>query len=116
MKEIKNFDKLWVEYVSLLLLLLGLFLGLALRTPAYSYISIILLGFLFGRFYYSRRFKEPILPFILMMVAFALGYVIANYGMQRIVLLFLFGVSFILSYYLHFYKIFTIFKSKDFLK
>ena len=116
MKEIKDFDKLWVEYVVLLFLLIGLFLGLAMRTPAYSYASIILLGFLFGRFYYSRRFKEPILPFILMIVAFGMGYLIANFGMQRIVLLALFILSFGISYYLHLKKIFTIFKSNDFLK
>lgn len=116
MKEIKNFDKLWAEYAVLLFLLVGLFLGLSMRTPAFSYVSIILIGFLFGRFYYSRRFSEPILPFILMIVAFALGYLIANFGVQRFMILVLFILSFGISYFLHVQKIFTIFKSKDFLK
>ncbi|HIG93892.1 TPA: hypothetical protein HA234_06875 [Candidatus Woesearchaeota archaeon] len=106
----------WAELLMLVLIALGFVLSVLLQNASFSYTTILLAGFLAGRIYYLKRFTEPILPFILMIVGFLVGYLIGNFWVSRIwiVILFMLGLGF--SYYLHLKKIIVIFKSENFFK
>lgn len=106
----------WVEAFTLFLLVLGFLISMLLRSDMLSYVAISLSGALAGRAFYTRRFSEPILPFVLMVVGFLLGYVLGSFWTSRLLTIVLFGVGFGLSYFLHMKKIIGIFKSKQFIK
>ncbi len=106
----------WTEVLTLFFMILGFIISVLLQNAVLSYLSIILAGLLAGRIYYIKRFKAPILPFILMIVGFLLGYLISSFRISRIATLILFSLGFGVSYYLHLKKILVIFKSKDFIK
>ncbi len=111
-----KWDEDWAEVVTLFFAVLGFILSVVLQSAVFSYISIILAGFLAGRSFYIRRFKEPILPFVLMILGFLVGYLAGSFWVSRLWLLIIFALSFWVSYYLHLKKIFVIFKSERFIK
>ncbi len=106
----------WPELTALFFLAVGFIIAVLLQSPKFSYVSIILCGFLAGRIYYLKRFKEPVFPFVLIIMGFLLGYLIGTFWVNRVLSLFLFLLSFFVSYYLHLKKILVIFKSERFLK
>ena len=106
----------WAEVFTLAFIALGFILALLLRSPALSYLSVFIAGFLAARTYYLKRFKEPILPFILIIVGFLVGYLIGSVWVLRFWVLFFFGVGFALSYYLHLKQILVSFKSENYIK
>ena len=106
----------WAEAFTLIFVVLGFFLGVILVNPAFSYFSIFLAGGLTGRIFYMKRFKEPILPFVLIILGFLFGYLVGSVWASRFWILVLFAVGFGTSYYLHLKKILVIFKSENFIK
>jgi len=106
----------WAETLAMILVLIGFFVSLLLTSAVLVYIIVILAGFLAGRILYIKRFKEPIFPFILMVVGFLFGYVLGSFGASRswTVVFFLLGI--VVSYYLHMKKILVIFKKEEFIK
>ncbi len=114
--KIPPLDKNWAETLTVLFIVLGFILALTLQNALLNYITISIGGILAGRLYYLKKYKEPILPFILLILGFLLGYLIASFWSSRLVAFLLFFLSFYLSYYLHREKIITIFKSENFLK
>jgi len=106
----------WAEVVALLFLVLGFFISALLHNPTFSYIIVFLCSFLAGRVFYMKRFSEPILPFVLIILGFLLGYLIGSFWVSRFWILVFFAIGFISSYYLHLKKILVIFKSKDWIK
>jgi len=106
----------WVEVLSAFFVVLGFILSILLQSPGFSYITIILSGLMAGRVYYTKRYKEPILPSILIIAGFLVGYLIGSIWISRFWVLVFFLAAFYLSYYLHLKKILVIFKSEDFLK
>ena len=106
----------WAEVLAFGFLVLGVVISILLQNPLFTYITIILAGFLSGRIYYTIRYKEPILPFLLVIFGFLLGYLIGSFWTSRLLVLLFFLASFYGSYYLHREKILVIFKSEDFLK
>jgi hypothetical protein len=111
-----NWLEEWAEMSGLFFMVLGFILSILLMIPVLSYISIMIAGFLAGRIYYIKRFSQPILPFIIMICGFLLGYLIGGFWVSRFWILILFGVTFGASYYLHLKKILVIFKSRNFVK
>lgn len=109
-------EEQWAEALALLFLVLGFFLAVALQSPLFSYVTIFLSGLMAGRVYYIRRYKEPIFPFVLIILGFLLGYFIGGFWVERVVVLVLFAVSAVLSYQLHLKKVITIFKNEGFVK
>lgn len=109
-------EERWAELLALVFIVLGFVLSLALRQAIFSYISVLLAGFMSGRIFYIKHYTEPIFPFILLILGFLLGYLLGSFWASRIIILILFVVSFVLSYYLHLKKIITIFKSQQFIK
>lgn len=116
MRSEKIWEEYWVEALAIFFLVVGLLLAITLHKPFFSYLTILLSGSLAGRIFYQKRFKEPILPFILIILGFLIGYLLGSFWTSRFLSLFLFTVGFILSYYLHQKSIFVIFKSRSFFK
>ena len=109
-------EESWAEALLLFFLVVGLLISLGMRLAIFSYISVSLSGALAARIYYQRRYREPILPFILIIIGFLLGYLVGGFGANRFLLILYFVLGFALSYYLHLRKIFVIFKSDGFIK
>jgi len=112
----RKLEETWVETLTVILLLVGFVISVFLTNATLTYVVIIGAGFLAGRILYIKRFKEPIFPFVLIIIGFLLGYLLGNFWASRWLTLIFFMVSFGGSYYLHLKKILVIFKSKDFIK
>lgn len=106
----------WAEVLAVFFIALGLVLSLLVRQPALSYFSVILAGVVAGRVFYFKRFKEPIFPFILIILGFIVGYLIGSFWTNRFLTLFLFLLSFIISYFLHLKQILGSFINEYFIK
>lgn len=109
-------EEQWVETLTLLFLALGFGIAVLLQNSILSYLSIFLAGALVGRNYYVKKFKEPILPTVLIVLGFLFGYLAASIWASRIVTLFFFALGAAISYYLHVKEILVIFKSESFIK
>ena len=109
-------EEQWAEISTLILIAVGFIVAVLLQNPALSYITIFLAGFLAGRIYYIKHKRVPILPFVLMIVGFLFGYVIASFWVNRFLVLILFAIAAGVSYYLHLKQILVIFKSERFIK
>ena len=109
-------EEQWVELFTVCFLVLGFMISILLQQALLGYISIAVAGLIAGRVYYTKRFAEPIIPFILMIVGFLLGYLIGAYWVSRLLTAGLFIGAFLLSYYMHLRKIIVIFKSPGFVK
>lgn len=110
------FEDEWPEYFAGAAAFLAFVGAMFMSNVFFSMLTIVILGMLLGRFFYKRRFKEPILPFVLIISSVALGYMIGTFFVSRLLILLLFLASFTVSYQLHKKKIIKIFKSEDFMK
>jgi hypothetical protein len=106
----------WAESFAVLFAALGFIIAIFLRSPYYSYLSVFLGGFISARLFYIKKPKEPILPFVLIIVGFLFGYLLGAIWVNRFVVLISFAIGFGISAYLHKKKILGIFKSELFLK
>lgn len=111
-----KFHEDWAEVLMVALAVLGVIVSIALRSAIFTYITAVLAGFQSGRILYLKRLKEPIFPFVLIIVGFLIGYLIGSFWANRILVLILFLVVFWLSYKLHQKGIITTFKSELFVK
>ncbi len=106
----------WAETLAVVLVLVGFFISLLLKSAGLVYFVVILAGFLAGRVFYIKRYKEPVFPFILMIVGFLFGYVLGSIWASRFWTTVLFVMGFGVSYFLHLKKILVIFKSEEYIK
>lgn len=111
-----NWYEEWVEVITLFFLSLGFIISVFLQSPGFTYLSVFLSGGLAGRMYYTKRLRQPILPFVLMIIGFLLGYLLGNFWTSRFWTLFFFMAGMLLSYELHLRKFLVIFKSERFFK
>jgi len=111
-----SFHEDWAEILALAFLAVGFVFAILLTSPLFSYLTIFISGFLAARAFYSRRFREPILPFIIIIIGFLFGYLVGGFWISRFWAFVIFILSFSLSYYLHLKKFLVIFKSKKFIK
>lgn len=109
-------EEQWAELFVLVFLVLGFFIAVLVQSPFFSYCSILLAGLLAGRIFYIKKTTEPILPFVLIIVGFLLGYLLGGFWISRVMAFILFVIAFVVSYYLHLKKILVIFKSERFIK
>lgn len=110
------FAESWAESLALLFVIMGFILSVLLTNPTFSYITVALSGFIAGRIFYIKHYKEPIFPFILAIIGFLLGYLLGGFWINRVAVLIFFIAATWLSYYLHTKKILVIFKSQGFVK
>ena len=109
-------EEQWAEVLTILFLALGFVIAVLLQSALFTFLSVIIAGFLGARVYYMKRFSEPIFPFVLIIVGFLVGYLLGSFWASRLWVIVFFPLSFALSYYLHLKGIFAIFKSEDFIK
>ena len=106
----------WTEAFAFAFIALGFVLAVLLQNAVLSYISVLLGGLVAGRIYYLKRYTEPILPFVLMILGFLLGYFAGSVWTSRVYVIMYYAIGFALSYYLHFKKIVATFKNEDYVK
>ena len=111
-----KFEEQWAEVLTILFLALGFVIAVLLQSALFTFLSVIIAGFLGARVYYMKRFSEPIFPFVLIIIGFLVGYLLGSFWASRLWVLVFFALSFALSYYLHVKGIFAIFKREDFIK
>lgn len=111
-----KWEKQWAEVLTLLFLVLGFILSVLLQSALVSYISILVSGFLAGRIYFIKRYKVPLLPVILIILGFLVGYLIGSIWVNRVLVLLFFGGAFWGSHYLHTHKILPVFKGEQFVR
>jgi hypothetical protein len=106
-----DFAKAWVEIYFIFMLAIGFFMSHGIKVAVLSYIIIFLSGLIFGRLLYARR-KEGIVPIILIMIGYILGYVYGldkeyglNKGSTKMAIVSFFIIGNYLSYQLHKEKI-----------
>ncbi|MBI2548412.1 hypothetical protein HYW21_03605 [Candidatus Woesearchaeota archaeon] len=90
----------WPEILAFWLLVLGFFIAAFARSAVMEMLIVFLTGMICGRVMYKRRKKEQV-TFIIMIIGFALGFMIGSFYASRKWLFFLFIVGGVLSYYLH---------------
>ena len=109
-------EEQWAETLAILFLVIGFIISVSLNDSLFSYLSLLLAGFIGGRIYYIKRYRGPIFPLILIIVGFLFGYLTGSFWINRFFAILFFVIGFVISYYLHLKEILVIFKSENFLK
>ena len=65
-----KWDEQWVEVFALVFIVLGFMIAVLLQNPLWSYASVFCSGFVGGRVYYLKRYHEPILFFLVLVLRF----------------------------------------------
>ena len=112
----KTIYESWAEVFFVVLLIIGLLVSLLLNSAALSYIVIFLCGILAGRYFYLRRIAQPIFPFIIILIGFLLGFLLGAIHASKLVIIVLFLISTVGSYYLHKKGYLEVFKTAGFIK
>ena len=90
----------WVEYLFIVLAVIGMLVSISIKSAPFSYIVIVICGFLCGRLIFKFR-KSKTLPLYLIMFGFLLGYVIGSYYSSRRLIVVLFVIANFVGYHLH---------------
>jgi len=97
------FWKQWAEAFFIILIILGFLISISIQSPALNYLVIFCAGLWFGRTIYSKKGRQSMFPFFLIVIGFLIGYlaggVIADTSIILMLLFFIVGS--ILSYYIH---------------
>ncbi len=103
-------EEQWAEVLAILFAVAGFILSVLLQHALLSYITIIIAGLVAGRVFYIKHITEPILPFVLIIAGFLLGYLAGGFWASRFWLVLFFLVALVVSYYLHKRRIFKVFQ------
>ena len=101
-KGVLDMISMWVEYVALVVLFIGFFISISSGSAFLSYLIIFFSGLLTGRILFQQRKALPFKYYILMLV-FLVGYIFGTYvsfGSRKVIVI-VFILSNILSYYIH---------------
>ena len=93
----------WAETVAIIVFVAGFYLSASAGSAFMQYVTIFLCCLMTGRmwFFRKKRLKVPfVLGLILLLVGFVLGVIISGYGNVMVVLI-LFILANIVSYYAH---------------
>jgi hypothetical protein len=90
----------WAEMYTIFLGVIGFILALSIKSPMFSYIVIILSGFMCGRLLYQQR-RTHQFPSYMIVFGLLLGYIIGSHYTNRKMLLFIAVIAMVASYYSH---------------
>ena len=90
----------FAEMFFFILLVIGLLLSLSAPSAVITYALIFFIGMMCGRIMEDRK-KKTVFPYYLMITGLLMGYLIGSYRGDRKIVLVLFILGWILSYYLH---------------
>ncbi len=99
-----HFDKSWMEFFFVVLMIVGVLISFAAPSAAISYAIIFLCGIFAGRLIYEKKNKIQF-PYFMIIAGFVLGYLLGVYYGSRIIMLALFAAGAVLSYKLYDKKI-----------
>ena len=116
MGDVFPIHKRYAEILAIIFLFLGFYISVSTVNPVFGIIAIFIAGFAAGRVYYFKRKKDPILPYILVVAGFIVGFLMGNVWSSRLVVLLFFAIGFGLSYWLYMKNILVSFKRENFLK
>jgi len=106
----------WPELLALCFTLIGFVFSVLITQPWLSYFAVFVSGLLAGRLYYIQRYKEPLLPSVLIILGFLVGYLAGSFWVSRFWTVVFFLCGFSLSLYIHVKGIIVTFKSRGFIK
>lgn len=90
----------WVEYGAFILLIIGFILAALAGSAVIQYMIIFLCGLAAGRLWYRQK-NHLKFPWVMILTGFLMGYVLGSfYGDKKIIVL-LFIIGGIVSYYVH---------------
>lgn len=92
--------KNWVEVLFIIFLVIGFAISITAPSAAVNYFVIFIFGLMSGRLWYKGR-KNIKLPTIIVIIGLVLGYILGSIKGDNKVIIILFIVGNILSYYLH---------------
>jgi len=95
-----NYFDSWVEFFFFVLLVIGFIIALFAPSAVVSYIVIFVSGMIGGRLIYERKEKLKF-PYYLFIIGFLVGYAIGAYHGNKSVIITLFVLGNIVSYYLY---------------
>jgi uncharacterized membrane protein len=101
-KAVLDLINAWVDYVLLIMLIVGFVFSVSLGSAFMSYIVIFLCGIFIGRVLYINRKALPFKYYLISFV-FLIGYLFGtnfSFG-NRTVIVIIFILSTMLSYYIH---------------
>ena len=96
------FFKNWAEFFFFIVMVIGLIVGLWTTSfsAVISYIVIFLSGMIGGRLLYDRKGKLTF-PYYIIIIGFLIGYVLGTYYGSKWIVVILFVLGILFSYYLH---------------
>ena len=92
-----DLQKNWMEFFFLVVMVMGLLFALVAPSAVISYSIAFASGIFAGRLIYERKHKIQF-PYIVIMVGFAIGYIIGAYYGSRWIVVISFVAGAILSY------------------
>jgi len=95
-----NYFDSWVEFFFFVLLVIGFITALFAPSAVVSYTVIFVSGMIGGRLIYERKEKLKF-PYYLIVIGFLVGYAIGAYYGNKSVIITLFVLGNIVSYYLY---------------
>ena len=95
-----EFFKNWAEFFFFVLMVIGVILALSAPSAVVSYIVIFVSGMFAGRIIYFRHHSLKSAYYIVI-IGFLIGYLMGSYYGSRKVIIVLFVLGAILSYYLY---------------
>lgn len=105
-----SYYKNWVEIWFFIVLIIGFVLSIIVKSAVITYLIIFIVGMMAGRIMYWRHHMLKA-GYYIIIIGFLVGYIIASilkpnltYGSVQVMLI-LFALGWLLSYYLHEKKI-----------
>jgi len=93
--------KSWPETIGIFLLVIGVIVALSIQSAWINYVVICLGGLIFGRVIFTKKGKQPLFPFFLIVIAFLIGYLIGSIMFNKVYITALFIITTIISYQFH---------------
>lgn len=88
-----------MEFLFLIIIIVGIFIALLAQGTIISYIIIFLSGMFAGRLLYERRKRKKMqYTFFIIIAGFVIGFLIGAYYANRAIVIILFAIGAILSY------------------
>ena len=93
--------KNWAEFVFFVIMVIGFAVSIwaSSYSAVISYIVVFLSGMIGGRLLYERK-NRLTFPYIVIVIGFIIGYLLGSYYGSKKVIVILFGLGILFSYYL----------------
>ena len=92
--------KNWAEFFFFILLVIGFLVALLSPSAVISYMTIFICGMIAGRMLYERKSKG-LFPYYLIIIGFFIGFMLGAYHGDREVMLVLFVLGALISYFVY---------------